>query len=306
MKQATPLICLTMMTTLCFGQAKPENPALSSLVEAERSFARTSLEIGTRPSFMKFFADEAVVFRPGPVRYKEAVKDVPPSSNPKETSLQWEPLYGDVAASGDMGYTTGPSVWTDHTSAQRPPYYGFYFSVWKKQPTGEWKVAFDVGTEQPGPYTGSRTFHAPATIEQKNAEPKAGPGEHVISLMNTEREFLEAVQKEGAINAITRHVGEGVRVYRDKEIPIVGSDSLRAYFSAKPYLSQWNPMFCDVALSGDMGYVYGGYEVAAPGAAPEQIENGFYLRVWKRDATNTWKLVAEVTSPLPPPPPPPK
>jgi hypothetical protein len=124
--------------------------------------------------------------------------------------------------------------------------------------------------------------------------------------MNVEREFLEAVQKEGAINAIARYAEKEARVYREKETPIVGIDSLRVHFSAKPYLSQWNPMFCDVSLSGDMGYVYGGYEVAASGAAPASVENGFYLRVWKRDGANIWKFVAEVASLLPPPPPPPK
>jgi ketosteroid isomerase-like protein len=303
MKQAPGLICLIMMTTLCFGQPKPENPALSSLVEAERTFARTSLEIGARPSFMKFFADDAVVFRPAPLRYKEAMKDVPLSPNPRETTLEWEPLYADVAASGDIGYTTGPSVWTDHSPAKRPPYYGCYFSVWKKQSSGEWKVALDVGTEQPGPYTGSRTLHTPAVVERKEPISPSSPEEHVVSLMSAEREFLEAVQKDGATNALARYVEKEVRVYRDKEIPIVGSDSVHKYFSSRPYLSQWNPMFCDVALSGDMGYVYGGYEVAIPGAGPGQVENGFYLRVWKRDGTNTWKVVAEVTSPLPPPPP---
>jgi ketosteroid isomerase-like protein len=306
MKQAPSLICLIMMTTLCIGQTKPENPALSSLVEAERAFARTSLEIGARPSFMKFFADDAVVFRPGPVRYKEAMKDVPLPANPRETTLEWEPLYADVAASGDMGYTTGPAVWTDHTPAKRPAYYGYYFSVWKKQSTGEWKVAFDDGTEQPGPYTGSRTLHTPAVVERKEPIPRSSPEEHVVSLMIAEREFLEAVQKDGATSALGRYAEKEVRVYRDKEIPIVGSDSLLTYFSSRPYLSQWNPMFCDAALSGDMGYVYGGYEVKAPGANPPQAENGFYLRVWKRDGTNAWRFVAEVTSPLPPPPPPPK
>jgi ketosteroid isomerase-like protein len=300
-RYAISLICLT---TLCFGQAKQENAALLSLVAAERSFAHTSLEIGARPAFMKFFADDAVVFRPGPVKYKEAMKDVPLPSNPKATSLEWEPLYADVAASGDMGYTTGPSVWTDHSPANRPPYYGYYFSVWKKQSTGEWKVAFDVGTEQPGPYTGSRAFHAPAVVERKKAMTKSEPEENAVSLMNVEQEFLAAVQKEGAVNALARYAGKEARVYREKKIPLVGIDSLRVYFSARPYLSQWNPMFCDVALSGDLGYVYGGYEVPAGGAAP--VENGFYLRVWKRDGTNTWKFVAEVISALPPPSPPTK
>jgi ketosteroid isomerase-like protein len=300
MRYAISFICLTTMTALCFGRTRQEDPALSSLVEAERSFARTSLEIGARPAFMKFFADDAVVFRPGPVKYKEAMKDVPLPANPKAASLEWEPVYADVAASGDMGYTTGPSVWTDHSPANRPPYYGFYFSVWKKQPTGEWRVAFDVGTEQPGPYRGSRLFHAPAVVERKEVMTKSKPERNVVSLMNVEQDFLAAVQRDGAINALARYAGKETRVYREKQIPIVGIDSLRVYFAAKPYLSQWNPMFCDVALSGDLGYVYGGYEVPATGAA--LVENGFYLRVWKRDEANTWKFVAEVISPVPPPP----
>jgi hypothetical protein len=139
---------------------------------------------------------------------------------------------------------------------------------------------------------------------RKEAVPTSAPEEQLIGLMNVEREFLEAVQKDGAINAIARYAGKEARVYRDKEIPLVGGKSLRSYFSLKPYLSQWNPMFCDVALSGDMGYAYGGYEVAASESAP--VENGFYLRVWKRDGTNAWKFVVEVTSSMPPPPPPPK
>jgi ketosteroid isomerase-like protein len=306
MKQANALIGLMMITIPCFGQVGQENAALSSLVEAERSFARTSLEIGARPAFLKFFADDAVVFRPGPVRYKEAMKDRPMPTNPKETSLEWEPLYADISGSGDMGYTTGPSVWTDRSPEKRPAYYSFYFSIWKKQSSGEWKVALDVGTEQAGPYTGSRVFHAPPALERKDAMPKSGPEENVVSLMNTEREFLEAVQKEGAVSAIARYAGTESRVYRDGQIPILGRDSMKVYFSAKPYFSQWNPMFCDAALSGDIGYVYGGYEAGPPRSNTSQPENGFYLRVWKRDGTNTWKFVVEVTSPLPPPPPPPK
>ncbi len=304
MKQAALAVCLIIMTALCFGQQKPENPALSSLVAAERSFARTSLEVGSRAAFMKFFADDGIVFRPGPVRYKDATKGEPPPANPREISLEWEPLYADVAASGDMGYTTGPSMWTDHSPAKRTTVYGYYLSIWKKQSTEEWKVAFDIGTEQPGPYTGSRTFHAPVAVERKEPASTSNPEEHIVSLMNAEQVFFEAVQKDGAVSAIAQYAGQEARVYRENQVPIVGKDSIRSYFSVNPYLSQWSPMFCDVALAGDMGYVYGGYEVGASGAAP--VENGFYLRVWKRDGTDTWKFVAEVTSPMPPAPPPPK
>lgn len=300
MKLPPILVSATIMITHCFGQAKPENPVLSSLVEAERLFAQTSLEIGARAAFMKFFADDAVVFRPTPVKYKEAMKNVPPPAKPLETTLAWEPLYADVAASGDMGYTTGPAVWTDHSPAKRPTYYGFYFSVWKKQSAGEWKVVFDVGTEQPGPYIGSRTLLAPATIERKKMLTTLQPGEHNASMMEAEREFLGALQKDGAIKAITRYSGKEPRVYREKEVPVVGTDSLKAFFSRTPYLSNWKPLVGDVARSGEMGYVYGAYKTKTSA----RVDSGYYVRVWKRDDANMWKFVAEVAGPpLSPAPP---
>lgn len=45
-------------------------------------------------------------------------------------------MYGDVGDSGDLGYHTGPSKVTDH-SGQQPPRYGYFFSLWKKQPNGD-------------------------------------------------------------------------------------------------------------------------------------------------------------------------
>jgi ketosteroid isomerase-like protein len=143
-------------------------------------------------------------------------------------------------------------------------------------------------------------------MERKEPFVTSSPEEHVVGLMNVEREFLEAVQKDGAIKAFAQFASKDARLYREMETPIIGRDSICSYFSLGKYMSQWNPMFCDVALSGDMGYVYGGYEVALPKDSQAPPENGFYLRVWKRDGSNAWKFVAEVTSPLPPPPPPPK
>ena len=147
-----------MLFFLVAAQSKQANPALMTVVESERAFARKSLEVGSRAAFMLFFADDAIVFRPHPVNYKEAMKNAPPLKNPLETTLDWEPIWADVSSDGDLGYTTGPSVWTDHTPAKRPTYYGFYFSFWRKQPSGEWKVVFDVGTELPGQYGGSRVL----------------------------------------------------------------------------------------------------------------------------------------------------
>lgn len=301
MKRIASAACAVFLIgSLCSGQVVRDSLLLASLVETERSFARTSIEKGIRASFMAFFADDAVVFRPHPVKYKEAMKSVPAPKNPLEVTLQWEPLYADMSVGGDMGYTTGPSVWTDNSPAKRPTYNGFYFSVWKKQPTGEWKVVFDIGTEQPGPYNESRTVHYASPVRHKEAAQNLKPEEHRASLMYAERNFLALAQKGGALKALGRCMDDEARVYRGKERPIAGRNLIQAYFSGKRYLSTWEPMQCDVAKSGDLGYVCGSYTTKASGGGSVVDEKGYYVRVWRRDAMNEWRVVAEVISPLPP------
>jgi ketosteroid isomerase-like protein len=249
---------------------------------------------------MMYFADDAMVFRPHPVMYKEAMKNVPMPENPLETTLAWEPIWADVSASGDLGYTTGPSVWTDHSPAKRPTYYGFYFSFWKKKPSGEWRVVFDVGTELPGPFEGSRAFRSPLVNERKGEKKILSAEQARLELQKAEIEFCSAVQSKGFLKVTDIFLDEQVRVYRQKVQPIIGIDSARAYFSRNPYLSSWESTSCDAASSGDLGYTYGSYVVKRPSGQAGEDEKGCYLHGWKRDAENRWKLVAEITSPLPP------
>jgi len=289
----------SILFSLVAAQSKQSNPALMTVVESERAFARKSLEVGSRAAFMLFFADDAIVFRPHPVNYKEAMKNAPPLKNPLETTLDWEPIWADVSSDGDLGYTTGPSVWTDHTPAKRPTYYGFYFSFWRKQPSGEWKVVFDVGTELPGQYGGSRVLGSPASRRPASPPPKLSRQESQSSLMDAERSFLATVREKGFVKALGEFLERDGRVYRQKSFPIVGIDSIRVYFSRKPYLSSWEPVQCEIATSGDLGYSFGSYTTeGGPGNLP--AEKGYFLHGWKRGAGNQWKLIAEITSPLPP------
>jgi len=293
------LLTAGVLSSICAGQTRFNNASLMSLVESERAFAKTSVAIGARPSFMMYFADDAVVFRPHPVKYKEAMKSVSPPKNPTEAALEWEPLWADVSRSGDLGYTTGPSVWTDHSPAKRPTYYGFYFSFWKKQPSGEWKVVFDVGTELPGPYGGPRVLRSPEEVKSRAPMVNTTAEEQRLSLMIAEGEFLELVRHNGMQKALKENLDKEARIYRQKSEPVVGIDSILAYFSNKSYLSTWEPLEGSVAEAGDLGYSYGSYTVGN-GSNPGDDEKGYYLHAWRRDATNRWRLVAEITSALPP------
>src|SRR5437660_9708657 len=120
---------LFLITLLLFaGNLRAE---LTSLVDAERAFARLSIEKGTRDAFLTNLSDESIIFRPNAVRGKAWFE-----SNPAPTTqLDWQPAFADIAKSGDLGYTTGP--WQLRRTPGDPPVaFGHYVTVWRQQAGG--------------------------------------------------------------------------------------------------------------------------------------------------------------------------
>jgi ketosteroid isomerase-like protein len=64
-----------------------------------------------------------------------------------KSSLTWEPVRAEVAASGDLGYTVGDYVLRtlgeDGAVAEKT---GAYVTVWRKGGDGKWRAALDIGT----------------------------------------------------------------------------------------------------------------------------------------------------------------
>jgi ketosteroid isomerase-like protein len=133
-------------------------PALDSLVEAERAFARSAVRKGIRDSFLEYFADDALALTPEPQPGKARLRTSP--ARPfSELELTWEPRTDDVVAAGDLGWLTEPSTFIDHTASPPPVQHGNYLSVWRRQADGQWQVFLDVGCqvpERPSSPTGSR------------------------------------------------------------------------------------------------------------------------------------------------------
>lgn len=63
-------------------------------------------------------------------------------------TLTWEPQSGEVALSGDMGYTWG--IYTITIDSDDPKSrQGKYLNVWKKDLDGNWRVLIDMGNQNP-------------------------------------------------------------------------------------------------------------------------------------------------------------
>ena len=282
------------------------SPALVSLVEAERAFARRSLEVGWREAFLEFFADDGVSFAPGPGNAKERLRRQPATPRPIPYTLDWWPVFAGISAAGDMGFTTGPSVGTDNTKPGGPPRYGYYFSVWKRQPDGSWKVALDVGIQSPeitDPPSARRTFRAaPAPTwkpKRKSSDPEKERQQverERAALLKMEREMFAGEEAEDVVGNYGARLMRDARLHRSGLPPFVGGDAILSHLYLRAARLSWQPAAADIAESGDLAYTYGAYELTlrSDGAAADEVERGHYAHVWQRDERGQWWLLADV------------
>ena len=290
----------------------PAAHALLSLVEAERAFARRSLEVGWREAFLEYFADDGISFAPGPGNAKDRLRQRPATPRPIPYSLDWWPVFAGISSAGDMGFTTGPSVGTDNTKPGSPPNYGYYFSVWKRQPDGSWKVALDVGVQTPGiadQPSERRRFNAlPAATwkpRRRSSDPEKERQQEErerAALLKMERERFANDAAEDVVGIYGTRLVRDARLHRSGFVPFVGGDDILSHLYLRAARLSWQPAAADIAESGDLAYTYGAYELTlrGEGGAAGETERGHYAHVWQRDERGEWWLVADVMHATPP------
>jgi ketosteroid isomerase-like protein len=287
------------LTIAALPQGEKLSPALASLVEAERAFARKSVETSVRESFLAFFADDGINFQPAPTKTRAAILSRPaPAARPPVT-LNWFPVHGDIASAGDLGYTTGPYLLTDNSPQQSPPAYGYYFSVWRKQPDGAWKVVLDLGVPTPAldlSQPQATEFQPAKQTGWKPGRAKVDQAAAREELLAAEREFSGTSLTGGAAQAFASRVLDDARFYRSGALPVVGAKAINSYLSENVAKFSWDVIDAGAAQSGDFGYTYGSYElVPAAGKGDGKTEKGYFARVWKRDAKGHWKAAMNIT-----------
>jgi ketosteroid isomerase-like protein len=293
------LVLLLLPARFAAGQEPPAGSPLRSLVDAERAFSDMSVAQGTRAAFLAFFADDGVNFAPEPVNTKKSIASQPAPAAPPAVILEWMPATADVSRAGDLGYTTGPWVRTERTEARRPLAWGWYFTVWQRQPDGSWKAAADIGTTTPAhALPGIDAFRAASAGDRPAAT--AGPARtgDAGDIAEAERKLSE-LGAGGALGAYLACAAEGVRLHRNGTEPVVGTGAIKAFFADKPARFTSTLIKAGIARSEDLGYAYGSYVARNEGAGPSSEERGYYLRVWKRLAAG-WRLVADIANVAPP------
>ena len=272
------------------AEGAPLPPAQQELVDAERAFVRLAAERGFRDSFYAWFADDGIAFNPHPFNVRAALVNQPSTGGPM--GAMWAPAYGDVAEAGDLGWNTGPLVFEGRGG--QPDRHGMFFSVWKRQSDGAWRVVLDVGADTPVAVV---PIDTPFLTPHRPAGPARADGdvsEAIASLLTAERELLAAAASGSAGEAYASRLADDARIHRPGVMPVVGKDALAAWAAGQGSKLQGEPLLADVSRSGDLGYAYGSYEIE--GANPQA---GYFARVWKRNETGRWLIVMDTISPLP-------
>jgi len=282
------LFALSAWSIAFAGAGESGNPApLDSMIAAERRFAARCRAAGIRASFMEFFGDSAIVFAPEPVSYRRLMADRPLPANPLARSLKWEPIAGGVARSGDMGFLTGPSEYTDLAEEHPAASWGWYLSIWKCQGDGSWKVALDVGTDCPS--STARFFGSPFT--SLSPEGKGEPT-RLKFLTDLDRSFMLRVDAQGPRLAYDGLLAVGARGLFEGIGTVTDRDSLLALLEATRGIASLSPIGGEIASSGDLGYTFGACRLPGDPA----VIFGYYVRVWIREPAG-WKIAVEKTLP---------
>jgi ketosteroid isomerase-like protein len=118
---------------------------LGELQIVDSEFSDFSKEHGMRKAFLEYIDDDGVMMKDNslPLKGAKAI-DLLVSMNDSTVQLIWEPQGGDIAASGELGYTYGIYELRDAANnVQR----GTYVTIWKKQKDGKWKFVLDSGNQ---------------------------------------------------------------------------------------------------------------------------------------------------------------
>lgn len=151
-----PLGGLVVSMALFAGACGPPvdaTPDPSVLIDADRAFAAAVAEGGSE-AWASWFADDGAMIQPGvgEIRGRDEILARMAGLDEPGVLLSWEPLRAEIAASGELGWTTGsyrsvrPGADGEVVTGR-----GRYVTIWRRQADGFWKVAIDLGNPTEAP-----------------------------------------------------------------------------------------------------------------------------------------------------------
>jgi hypothetical protein len=267
------------------GDCATGTAALESMLEAEYAFsqqARTSV----RAAFLEYLAVGSLVLQPAPTparAFYESERD--------SNGLEWYPALADLAGSADLGFTTGPWIYTNASGSQA---HGHFLTIWRCDAACRWRVELDGGISHGAPTT---------------AEPKLKPDQAVYAkrdapapLLIAENaatqamsDFQDAVRENGFAAGLRTYARTmDFHLYTDGEAPL-GLAAANQYLTGHTVLAAWkedaNGRSSDSTLAYSVGVL----------ADSRERSSHAYVQLWQYDPrVANWGLRILLLNPLAP------
>ena len=258
--------------------------AFETVTETERAFARASLAQGIKRSFLQYAAPDAVIFRPRPVPAVATINGDP--DDDQGATLDWWPAMGTISRSHDLAISVGPWVIHDPSpGAARPYRYGYFATVWRKQPDGRWLFVIDgAGAEISVPPTRARdgpVVRLPISQERR----RIGADAALAEVRAIERRLSDAARRDaGAVGA---YLAPDAWVMGSNVEVVGGRQGWQAELGRRPARAAYQFVGGGASEAADLAYTYGLIESLDP---ERPIVDATYLRVWQRRA-GAWRII---------------
>jgi ketosteroid isomerase-like protein len=202
--------------------------------------------------------------------------------------VTWWPVYAGLAASGDLGFTTGPYV----SDGKR---FGYYFTVWRRQPDGSWKWVLDAG---PRHAAGSRLGRdtAPVFLPRSRTAGRA-PQAAMPEVQALEAELARKAASD-AHAAFAAVLADDALVMGSMVEPARGREASLVELGRRPATLALAPLGGGASGAGDLVWTYGD----ARWTEADHPRRGHAVRIWQRRDRGFVVVVDELLPVAEPPP----
>lgn len=246
-----------------------ERPDASPVVQAERAFAADAGQRGWVEAFETWSAEDALVVHRAPTSARQSLAQMDPA-NRGDTSLHWGPEFAAISRDGGFGFTTGPYNGGSGN-------YGHYFTVWRKQPDGNWRWIFDGGTTtQAATNVDAEAQVAVLAIGARGA----GTAEAAIDSVRGREDALAAAAAEDVGRALGAVFASSGWLNREDQPTAIGKEAA-VTLAGSGGVRFGPPQVIEASSVGDMVFTLG--EARWTGGA------GYYCRIWVLQAEG-WRV----------------
>jgi len=118
-----------------------------------------------------------------------------------------------------------------------------------------------------------------------------------LQLINVDKSWSEHSLQKGYHKSRIDFADDAAIDLLEGEMPLHGINEIKEYAASHPdsaFTLTWEPLRCEVAASGELGYTFGGWTMKTKSkGGKDTLLFGDYMTVWKRQPDGSWKYIVD-------------